>query len=721
MDLVRFAGVAAVLGGAATAVLADDVFVVTDADRVVAVDGDSLSGVIRSARLTGLAPSETILALDVRPADLELYGVTSLHRLARIDTYTGVCQPLSSSPFSPLPDAAVVGFDFDPVLDRARLVTESGQSLEVSPVTGAVIRETARITLGAPIGDGVLRDFSYYPNSPYVDDEGLTWVQPVRLDVEGFDPIFYVNAFWGSASGAVAAWPPLLPGSLALYGQPVRDVVSVDAPFTPLPDEGVFGPWPARFRMFLREEGGTGLSVADAFVDIAFSPVTHRGPIVLPDLLGIPVHAAAGPAEPIEMLGMTSKFRLVRFRTHPANAATPGPRFTGVEEGEEVLSALMPTAEEPFSSGTIVALGTSGTLYEIDPVTAEGHTLAGVPTFTLPAGDRFTLVADGGYVIVPEKDSGPIVYDAETGFVTGAPVPFYVDGDAGSGTAPRLVAAGVRDLPSHGGLWVLDAQRDAYCSLDLATGELRTLRVLPHDVGSDACLRFDGNLLPGEVDPRPAFTAWSDGAAWQFVRFREHFDALDPAKREELVREGRVTMPLGERLAGFDYATLFDIDRDLSVDTLSFRFGFKGSGDDAAKRAARPRPGRADSMKFVAHLPRVATVLAGHEVALEVGPLRMHAVLDAKGRGSDGSARFSMKKRRRDDDATLTVRISREDFDAQLADVGIDAAADAEFETRTFSVRVTVDGLVVFARDVLLDYSAKAGRRGRASISYLGP
>jgi hypothetical protein len=90
-------------------------------------------------RLTGLRDGEFMQAIDVRPATKGLYGVSNMSIIYQINPATGVATPLSQVPFTPAIEGTTVGFDFNPSIDRIRLVTDSGQNLRISPVTGMVV------------------------------------------------------------------------------------------------------------------------------------------------------------------------------------------------------------------------------------------------------------------------------------------------------------------------------------------------------------------------------------------------------------------------------------------------------------------------------------------------------------------------------------------------------------------------------------------------------
>ncbi|SMB99192.1 conserved hypothetical protein [Hymenobacter roseosalivarius DSM 11622] len=91
-----------------------------------------------SVTITGLQSGERILAIDFRPATGQLYGVSSASRLYVINQNTGVAHAIGAGAFTPAVSGNLVGFDFNPTVDRIRLVTSMGQNLRLNPETGTV-------------------------------------------------------------------------------------------------------------------------------------------------------------------------------------------------------------------------------------------------------------------------------------------------------------------------------------------------------------------------------------------------------------------------------------------------------------------------------------------------------------------------------------------------------------------------------------------------------
>ncbi|MGG9971536.1 DUF4394 domain-containing protein [Ferruginibacter sp. SUN002] len=98
-----------------------------------------------SMSITGLQVDEKILAIDFRPATGQLYGVSNQSRIYIINLNSGVASPLGAS-FAPAINGTSVGLDFNPTVDRIRLVTNMGQNLRLNPETGLVVATDGNIS-----------------------------------------------------------------------------------------------------------------------------------------------------------------------------------------------------------------------------------------------------------------------------------------------------------------------------------------------------------------------------------------------------------------------------------------------------------------------------------------------------------------------------------------------------------------------------------------------
>ena len=99
--------------------------------------------------LQGLASGEVILGLDFRPATGQLLAISNLGQLYSVNTSNGMLSKIGS-PLNPMIMGSVVGFDFNPTVDRIRLVTDSGQNLRLHPDLGTVVATDGNLNPGMP-------------------------------------------------------------------------------------------------------------------------------------------------------------------------------------------------------------------------------------------------------------------------------------------------------------------------------------------------------------------------------------------------------------------------------------------------------------------------------------------------------------------------------------------------------------------------------------------
>jgi hypothetical protein len=90
-----------------------------------------------TVKIRGLQKKEKLLAIDVRPLNGQFYGLGSTSRIYTINRTTGQATAVAG-PIDPLLAGESFAFDFNPVVDRIRIVSDSGQNLRVNPDTGAI-------------------------------------------------------------------------------------------------------------------------------------------------------------------------------------------------------------------------------------------------------------------------------------------------------------------------------------------------------------------------------------------------------------------------------------------------------------------------------------------------------------------------------------------------------------------------------------------------------
>ena len=175
----------------------------TSDNKILMFDARSLSTPTNSIDIMGLASGEMIVSIDYRPATGQLYALSSMSRLYHINENSGMATALGTGAFTPAYQGANPSLDFNPTVDRVRLVTESGQNLRLHPELGTVVATDGSINGGMNPRIGAvaysnsfsgttmttLFDIDFEQDKLYKqvppNDGGLEEVGPLGVDFEG--------------------------------------------------------------------------------------------------------------------------------------------------------------------------------------------------------------------------------------------------------------------------------------------------------------------------------------------------------------------------------------------------------------------------------------------------------------------------------------------------------------------------------------------------------
>jgi hypothetical protein len=126
-SMVLATAAAAVFGIGANAAQAATVAGLMDGGAVLVwIDTGSMK-VTKSVKIQGA----NLVGIDVRPADKQLYGLTTQGKIVTIDAATGKVTD-KSQVSEKLPEGGPVSVDFNPAADRLRIVGADGTSLRVN-------------------------------------------------------------------------------------------------------------------------------------------------------------------------------------------------------------------------------------------------------------------------------------------------------------------------------------------------------------------------------------------------------------------------------------------------------------------------------------------------------------------------------------------------------------------------------------------------------------
>ena len=110
--------------------------VATNGANLTRFDSGAL-GTTTTVPVTGLQPAETLVAIDFRPADAQIYGIGSTSRIYRLNILTGVATQVGTAGQFTL-NGTAFGTDVNPVSDRIRSVSNTEQNLRLNPIDGTL-------------------------------------------------------------------------------------------------------------------------------------------------------------------------------------------------------------------------------------------------------------------------------------------------------------------------------------------------------------------------------------------------------------------------------------------------------------------------------------------------------------------------------------------------------------------------------------------------------
>ena len=125
------------------------VWAVTDAAELVRFNAGQPGRLQSRMPLQGLPAGERLVGIDFRVSRGVLYAVSSGGRLFTIDTASATLKPVGSGPAVVL-QGERFGVDFNPVADRVRVVSDSGQNLRLHPDTGQLAATDPPLTWAMP-------------------------------------------------------------------------------------------------------------------------------------------------------------------------------------------------------------------------------------------------------------------------------------------------------------------------------------------------------------------------------------------------------------------------------------------------------------------------------------------------------------------------------------------------------------------------------------------
>jgi hypothetical protein len=379
----------------------------TSNGRLVSFDRASPT-IATGVNVSGLQSGETLLSIDFRPGGAtagQLYGLTSLGRLYVINPSTGAATLKStlsadptdmSSPFTTL-SGNTFGIDFNPVVDRLRIVSDTGQNLRVNVDTGAVITD-GPLNVATVTRNGVVE--AAYTNS---------FASTCRT------ALFYIDATTDKLlttndpnNGVVSEVGALGVDASAAEGFEIS--TTTDGTNTATTAFQV-GSSTNIYTINLT----TGAATSNGAVSGLQNGETIRG-LTLAPAMNSPTNQLG------QMVATTASNKLISFTTGAPQKLCTSATISGLANGENILGIDTRPAD-----GAVYALGSAGNLYTLNTMTgaatlksklapAMGDAFAGLSGTEFgfdfnPTSDRLRIVSDTGQSLRINVDTGAVTTD----------------------------------------------------------------------------------------------------------------------------------------------------------------------------------------------------------------------------------------------------------------------------------------------------------------------
>jgi uncharacterized protein DUF4394 len=157
------------------------VYALAGHNHLLSFDSADPGTIVSDTAITGVR--RNLIGIDFRPATGTLYALTRTN-LYTIDTATGVATKVGSTPLDPAANGGQFGFDFNPTVDRIRVVSNNGQNLRLNPNTGAVAVVDTNLAYAA--GDANAGEDPHVVGAAYTnnDNSGTTGTTLYDIDSE---------------------------------------------------------------------------------------------------------------------------------------------------------------------------------------------------------------------------------------------------------------------------------------------------------------------------------------------------------------------------------------------------------------------------------------------------------------------------------------------------------------------------------------------------------
>lgn len=383
-----------------------DTVVLTASGRVVSFNRAAPATQVGAVAVTGLAAGDVLVGIDYRSADGLLYALSNGGRLYTVDPSTGTATLKSTlraaagddSPFTVLAGTRF-GVDFNPVVDRLRVVSDSGQNLRINVDTGDVTTDAGLAAAAGAVAISASAYTNAFAGASSTELLGIDAATGLLFDQTPPNAGTLINGVALGVSGAAAV-----------------NGFDIDA---------------RNNTGYAALSIGTATTLYSINLDATATAATSLGAVAGAEQV---VGLALVQPRPASVLGLTADNRLATFDPRTPNTISANVAITGLAAGEMVVGIDFRPSDR-----LLYALTGNGRLYTIDPATGAAtskSTLSADATDTSapytalagtvfsvdfnPAADRLRVVSSTGQSLRINVDTGATTTDGSINRLSGA-------------------------------------------------------------------------------------------------------------------------------------------------------------------------------------------------------------------------------------------------------------------------------------------------------------
>ncbi len=180
--LIAALAVTMLVFGAIGQAKAEPIFALTTQNNLITFDSSTPGTVIARGFVSGLRSGESLVGIDFRPANGQLYALGNLGGVYTLNQLTGAATQIATlngtttgagAGFTTL-NGASFGVDFNPMVDRLRVVSDADQNLRINVDNGSTLLDGTLAFAGGDPNSGTdpnVVGVAYEPNRPGVPVE----------------------------------------------------------------------------------------------------------------------------------------------------------------------------------------------------------------------------------------------------------------------------------------------------------------------------------------------------------------------------------------------------------------------------------------------------------------------------------------------------------------------------------------------------------------------